>query len=176
MLNLVLVSATSFVWEWYSLLTWQLTVTITPENPFPFLFQRAQMVLDDLGDRAGTLGLALDLFVRAVWIWWWRSQKVTSGSLRHDFMSHCLWVVTLELTEGKPYVMNTGSTSKMNSFLWSELCDINIMCSDKRQHLSRGNICRRVFVPQCKFYLFRKDGVLITECWWFWKSMLFWSF
>ena len=49
-----------------------------------------------------------------------RSQKVRhftfSGSLRHDFISCCLWVVTLELTEGEPYLMNTGSPKKADRF------------------------------------------------------------
>ncbi len=49
-----------------------------------------------------------------------RSQKVrrltSSSSLRHDVISRCLWVVTLELTEGEQYLMNTGSLKKMNRF------------------------------------------------------------
>lgn len=49
-----------------------------------------------------------------------RSQKVrhltSLGSLRHDFISCCLWVVTLELTEGEPYLMNTGAPKKADKF------------------------------------------------------------
>lgn len=32
------------------------------------------------------------------------------------FISRCLWVVTPELTEGEPYLMNTGSPKKTNRF------------------------------------------------------------
>lgn len=81
----------------------------------------------------------------------------SSGCLRHDFISCCLWVVTLELTEGEPFLMNTGCPEKANRppllFFLSELCDINRVCSNKGQDLSWGSIYPWIRILQFEFYL-----------------------
>lgn len=91
-------------------------------------------------------------------IWWpqWdplsRSQKsqtsyLSTGSLRHDFISLLLWVVTLALAGEEPYLMNMGISQEDELTCSGEIYGAG-PCSNRGQHpdAAEGFLCPTIQV------------------------------